>query len=393
MAASRKSRLAQLPAHPAFPLVAALWFAALIGLGGLVAALIGLPQLGTALLAVIALLGALGGALLGLLVGRKIYRSCQPVADISAKPVQRRRSPIYAHAELGEGGLDRPVEEEPEETELLLDTVIEDAATQFTPEAPEAFESPEAATSEAEPMDEPATFVPEEQTEEPAEEEAPEPAAPSEEQAFAEPESDGPANEPANETASELDNLSLLQLTRRLQGAVAAHRAARPKQPAPQAGSGMTGAAAPTSAPNFTPNFTPPPANPPRPEPDTNAGAQDEPSASAVHHPARKPFVETDELMAAHANEDSPDDETALGETYTSLLAMTASVRAQREEPVQDNESKPVNIAQEPAQTLATLDRVSAPRTVAPAPVRQLDPQDQALRDALLNLQQFTQHR
>lgn len=328
----------------------ALWLAALLGLGGLVAGALSLPQLGTAMLMAIALIGALAGAVLGLLIGRKVYRASKvfrannAAPDEPAQAPQRRRTPINAHAELGEGGLDGPVEELEEGSLALL---AEQEWAEAEPETELEAEPETEAEAEAEPA--PATATP----------------------------------------ASELETLPLPQLASRLQDAVAARRAQRGNGPGMQNAPGTSAAAAPT--------FAETPANPPaikaRPDdaqPDDAEGS--DPRASAVHHPAQKPFVEAGELMADHDDEEPLEDETALGETYTSLLAMTASVRTAPEQPGSDNESQSVNFAQDPAQTLAALDRASERRAVATAPLRKLDPQDQSLRDALMNLQQFTRH-
>lgn len=349
LARSRQSKLAQLPAHPAFPLVMALWIAVFVGLGGLVLMLLRMPQLGPAALSAAALLGALAGAIAGLLLGRKVYRSNHAAFDEADPPSQRRRSPINAHEELGEGGFDVCVEEaEPDQAPAQ-----EGPAKQSSPHV-EGDEPP--ATGDAQDI---TTSTPE------------------------------PAS--AN-TENALDALSLMQLAQRLQGAVVERRTMRAVPSA--ATSAVTSASEVKETPESTSDEIS--ASPPEIEAQANSAEDDGPSASAVHHPAHKPFVETDELMAGDTGEDEAEEHIALGETYTSLLAMTASVRAQPEQAPEElapaSDSRPVRIAPDPARTLASLDRASQPRREAAASVRKLDPQDQTLRDALMNLQQFTQH-
>lgn len=124
--ASRSAAVAPISAHPAFPAVVALWFAALLGLGSLVMPLVlmerlvtvtGLaslmpiagPPLGFTARATIALGAAILGAILGLALARQVARNQSPgerprfVAGDS-----RQCRPISAHDELGEEGLDSP---------------------------------------------------------------------------------------------------------------------------------------------------------------------------------------------------------------------------------------------------------------------------------------------
>lgn len=128
-------------AHPAFPVIVALWFAALLGLGSLVlpTALFerfitgsGLaevyeaarPPLGVTARIAIALAAAALGALAGIAIARKVSAANTP------QPVTRRaaalrsaaqsapmavKRPISAHEELGAGGLDADRESGPED--------------------------------------------------------------------------------------------------------------------------------------------------------------------------------------------------------------------------------------------------------------------------------------
>lgn len=118
----RGAAKAPVSAHPAFPAIVALWFAALIGLGSLVlplslierlfvaagiAALVPAvaPPLGFTAHAAIALGGAICGALLGLVLARKVAAS-QAAERASWRPEAALRCrPISAHEELGEEGL------------------------------------------------------------------------------------------------------------------------------------------------------------------------------------------------------------------------------------------------------------------------------------------------
>lgn len=124
--ASRPSK-APISTHPAFPAIVALWFAALLGLGSLVLP-VGLierlvtvtgiasaipaaePPLGFAARAGIALGASIAGALVGLLLARKVTAASapEPKARSFAVISQRECRPISAHDELGEEGLDSP---------------------------------------------------------------------------------------------------------------------------------------------------------------------------------------------------------------------------------------------------------------------------------------------
>lgn len=128
----KKSGEMPVSAHPAFPVIVALWFAALLGIGSMVlptalferfAVASGLadvyaaarPPLGMTARIGVALAAAVTGALLGVFVARKVAAANAPApvsrrasalrsADQAAPAAAKR--PIFAHEELGEGGLD-----------------------------------------------------------------------------------------------------------------------------------------------------------------------------------------------------------------------------------------------------------------------------------------------
>ncbi len=116
---------APISAHPAFAVIVALWFAALLGIGSLIVpiALIekvvvatGLPSflsaaeppLGFTARAGIALVATVVGAVIGLFVARQVARSHRTAAaNRSTNPADLvRRPPVNAHAELGSEGFD-----------------------------------------------------------------------------------------------------------------------------------------------------------------------------------------------------------------------------------------------------------------------------------------------
>jgi hypothetical protein len=122
-----ESRAAKAPisAHPAFPAIVALWFAALLGLGSLVlpialieklvtvtgiASLIPAaePPLGFTARAGIALAASIAGALVGLALARKVAATSapEPKARGFSLASGHQCRPISAHDELGEDGLD-----------------------------------------------------------------------------------------------------------------------------------------------------------------------------------------------------------------------------------------------------------------------------------------------
>ncbi len=406
MGRSRKSKMAQLTGHPAFPLVVALWFAVLIGLGSLVvpSALVeravvasGLPQLisaaapplGMTARGGIAVLAALAGAVIGLLLGRQAYRATH--AD------KRTVSPINAHEELGENGLDgaqEPALEPGDLAEELEDKLADDADEQSWDTAwidhEEQLEPEAEIAPEPEPQIE-AKPAPEAEEDIAQLSEAP-PIAADEQEAE-------PGYEPTPAPPA-LDDLSLMQLAQRLQGAIEERRKRHTEQPA---------SAAPTPVPSpasMPPTSAAPASEEPNAPTETQSPAptdhepRDEPKAETVPHLAAKPFVVTDELIAEDGAA-SGGDEAALGESYSSLLAMTASVRALPDTLVPPDvletqgdaiDAKPQDHS-EPAGTLATLDRAGQKHLQEKAPDRNVDPQEQALRDALMNLNQFSKHK
>jgi len=112
-------------AHPVFPLIVALWFAALLGLGSLILPVTlieklvvtsGLPSLisatepplGFTARAAIALICTLVGALIGLFAARQVARSSRsrPAESTMSPSEFVRRQPLNAHEDLGEGGFD-----------------------------------------------------------------------------------------------------------------------------------------------------------------------------------------------------------------------------------------------------------------------------------------------
>ncbi|RIV83529.1 hypothetical protein D2V17_13140 [Aurantiacibacter xanthus] len=168
---TRAGAKAPLSAHPAFAVIVALWFAALLGIGSLIVP-IGLieklvvatglpsllsaaqPPLGLTARAGIALMATLGGAVIGLLVARQVKRANQiAIANRSTNPSDLiRRPPVNAHAELGSEGFDgngtarrralalaaQEAEELPDETELGDVPALEDD----TPTAADEFANP-----------------------------------------------------------------------------------------------------------------------------------------------------------------------------------------------------------------------------------------------------------
>jgi len=118
---------APLSAHPAFPAIVSLWFAALLGIGSLVlpvvlierlAGVTGLalvvpaakPPLGITARALIALAGSVAGAAIGLFIARKVANASDAVQHRPRIPagMERECRPIFAHDELGETGLESP---------------------------------------------------------------------------------------------------------------------------------------------------------------------------------------------------------------------------------------------------------------------------------------------
>ncbi len=135
-------------AHPAFPFIVALWFAALLGLGSLVvpvpliesftvatglAAIVPptAPPLGFTARALMALAFGAGGALAGLVIARQIAKAHQapPARRISPPGIVADRRPISAHDELGDEGLDgRPQLTQPRGRRALALNLEEESA-------------------------------------------------------------------------------------------------------------------------------------------------------------------------------------------------------------------------------------------------------------------------
>ena len=120
----RPSAKRPLSAHPAFPTIATLWFADLLGLGSLalpaallegLVALTGLaalvpsaaPPLGFTAHAGIAIVAATIGALVGFVLARKVAEAhaAEPQLPQAAFDEVRKCRPILVHEELGEEGL------------------------------------------------------------------------------------------------------------------------------------------------------------------------------------------------------------------------------------------------------------------------------------------------
>lgn len=135
----RKAAQAPISAHPAFPMIVALWFAALLGLGSLVlpvamyeraSAASGLsslvdaaqPPLGVTARILVALVAGGLGVFAGLAIARRVVAASLPgpaprrfaAGRGAAKPLDSAaKRPISAHEELGEGGLDADAGEAP----------------------------------------------------------------------------------------------------------------------------------------------------------------------------------------------------------------------------------------------------------------------------------------
>lgn len=118
-----RANRAPLSAHPAFPFIVGLWFAALLGIGSLVVPvpvierlvdMTGLasivpqtaPPLGFTARALIALACTAGGGLAGLLVARRLGQAQRAPAGHKDRGKATARRPISAHDELGSEGFD-----------------------------------------------------------------------------------------------------------------------------------------------------------------------------------------------------------------------------------------------------------------------------------------------
>ena len=119
-------RKAPISSHPAFPVIVALWFAALLGIGSLIVpavllerlvAVTGLstilssaePPLGDTARTIIALIGAGLGAVSGLLIARRVIGAYAPTG---LAPVYEVKVPISAMEELGALSFDQAVDED-----------------------------------------------------------------------------------------------------------------------------------------------------------------------------------------------------------------------------------------------------------------------------------------
>jgi hypothetical protein len=216
---NRKSA-GQLPvsAHPAFPVIVALWFAALLGIGSMVlplsmfenfAVASGLadafeaaqPPLGATARIGLALVAAALGAVAGILVARKVAaanaqgaasRRAAALRPSTASPGRAAKRPISAHDELGEGGIDAADDEEPAPREAFagrrraLAVTEESARSEFLAFAPLPGQS---LNAEEEPLDllsfeQPAALQPEAAAASDAPEREPERAARAQDFAF-----------------------------------------------------------------------------------------------------------------------------------------------------------------------------------------------------------------
>ena len=377
---NRSSALTKLGAHPAFPLVVALWFAVLLGLGSLVipvalferaiaatglAALIPAagPPLGNTARIAIALLAAGAGAVLGLLVGRQVYRlSKAPLAidfahdedNVAQDPARRRFAPINAREELGADGFDGPgvqlagPEADGANDAAEADHVPDVAAAKLPAKADEsAISEPEMpVASDAAPADAAA----------PHDTKHPAPAAavnvrfveanPQRDAEFAQPATDFPAPT----ATGKLEDLSIGQLGQRLQDALeqrSAMKRARYARPA------------------------------------AAADAQEPP----------RPGVLADPVLDAPSQSDGVNDVT-IDEVYKSLLAMSGSVRQvwpDKFGPETSPETSPESTPETSSETSQTeLADAAEPQTnSAPSDI---DSDEQALRDALEHLQRNSQN-
>lgn len=114
-------------AHPLFPAIVALWFAALLGIGMMVlpqalfdriGVATGIGEIGFSFRLGFGLVAGLVGALLGYVLARKVAAGPAPAKPRSRATAARAskneaRKPISAMEELGSDGLDEPVEHAP----------------------------------------------------------------------------------------------------------------------------------------------------------------------------------------------------------------------------------------------------------------------------------------
>lgn len=121
---TRKAAQAPISAHPAFPAIVALWFAALLGIGSLVLpialfenlseatglsslAVAAQPPLGATARIMIALVAGGLGVFAGLAIARRVIAASEPrPTPRRATAMRSAKRPISAHEEFGEGGID-----------------------------------------------------------------------------------------------------------------------------------------------------------------------------------------------------------------------------------------------------------------------------------------------
>ncbi len=111
---SASAQRASIAAHPLFPAIVALWFAALLGFGSLI-----LPEalferfgiVDTSMRGAIALIAAVGGAGLGVVLARKVAAAPAPARPRARSVAADSKRPILATEELGPEGFDEPVGE------------------------------------------------------------------------------------------------------------------------------------------------------------------------------------------------------------------------------------------------------------------------------------------
>jgi hypothetical protein len=241
--------------HPAFPVIVAVWFAALLAIGSMVLPLAlfeslaiasqladsfaaAQPPFGSTARIAVAIVAGVLGALAGLFVARQVAAAqARNSARARAKP------PISAHDELGEGGLDAADDDEfiaPREEftgrRRALAQVEESDRHEFVDLAP----LPGQSLDEDDPLDLEAFEEPEEVVEVEPEYEAPAQFA----QAEPDPEPDAVAREPAPElappvTERPLGELGMVELVERFATALQRHRERAEQPPAAEAASAV----------------------------------------------------------------------------------------------------------------------------------------------------------
>ena len=111
------ARQGSISAHPLFPAIVALWFAALLGIGSLIlpvaifdriAALSGDVSLSMTARTAIAVVAAIGGAALGVFLARQVAAPGRTQVHHRGRDSAAKR-PISALDELGPEGLDEPI--------------------------------------------------------------------------------------------------------------------------------------------------------------------------------------------------------------------------------------------------------------------------------------------